>query len=317
MSLNFDEFITSLLERCNLKQTTIDDILSNKKYHKLLEQSFTHKSYDLYNNYEKIETIGDVTLSLAIVNYVVKKYPSIKTAGELSNIKNNLISSSSFATFAKISGFYPYIKIGDLKDDFRTKLLERMRDVKYYNDLFNNKIDDYELNLINQVEAYRKLLTDSFEAFCGTIQTIIDDRAGVEVGPGYAVCYAFISSYLDDIKIPIKFEDTLNSIAYIKRIYDSNDWPRLWPSGVNKTVFTITEKSKIIKDDDGQDKELKWFESIYITYLPLSISPLNKGRVILGTGVGLSKDVAQTFSAIESIKILKEKYGITNINKRR
>lgn len=304
----FDAFLLKLLKRAKLKDTISNDIISNPKYHMLLEQAFTHYSYNPRVNYEKVETIGDVTLNLAIVNYIVKKYPSIKSSGEITNIKKKLISADYFAMFAKEMGFFKHIKIGD-GDDYKNILYSRINNVKYFDFLFKINEADIETNIIIKVDEYRKLLTDAFESFCGTLQTIIDDRSGVDVGPGYAVCYAFITSFLDEIHISPKFEDNLDPIEYLKRIYDANDWPRNWPTNDKKT-FNIAEKQKTIIDEFGNEIILKWYETTYFTYI-------NKGRILLGTGVALTKKLSQHNSASESTKILREKYGISNINKKR
>lgn len=78
---------------------------------------------------------------------------------------------------------------------------------------------------------FMSLLEDTMEAFVGTLQTLIDTYEGARhpdyairgllPGPGYAVCATIVSSFLDEIKFSLKYEDVFDPISRLKqRVFD-------------------------------------------------------------------------------------------------
>jgi len=273
---DFQEFARKLLKRAKIKDSIIDEIWSNDKYKSMIEKAFIHKSYDnnAKSNYEKVETLGDLVLNMAIVNYVVNKY-GVLSSHWLSNIKHRLISSQSFARLAQQINMYPYIKMGW---EDRVSMQEKMDE---HVQLGRDVLD---------VKDYRSLLEDVFEAFCGTLQVIINDRAGMVAGPGYAVCYEFIKSFLDNMEIPMTVEEVFDPISRVKEIYDMNGWS-------NKS----DQMTKTRKLENGD------FQVTYIAYF----NPNSKKFTWLGSAESRNKKEARREAAVETLKILEEKYGIT------
>lgn len=273
--MNFVNFLRDLLQKAELREETIDKILDKQFYREQFEAAFVHKSYDINakKNYEKFEQLGDLVLNMAIVNYVVKKFPVIESAHWLSNIKHRLISGKSFAQIASDANFYPYIKMSDeLKQDINKKI-----------EIATEK----NMNYINEVEEYRKILEDVFEAFVGTLQWIVDDYVSMEAGPGYAVAYSFIKKFLDKIEIPTHIEKIFDPISLVKEIYDHQRWP-------NKT-------SQMTKSTKNEETGMNTV--IYI-------APIKDKRVFLGRGESFDKTEARRKAAEKTLEILKNKYNI-------
>jgi dsRNA-specific ribonuclease len=275
---DFDNLLRELLVRAKIRDETIDKILDNPKYKSQFESAFIHKSYndDAKRNYEKFEQLGDLVLNMAIVNYVVRKFPVIQSAHWLSNIKHRLISGKSFAALADKVGFYPHIKISDELKDEMDKINQRIK-VKSGTSVVENKI-------------YRGILEDVFEAFTGTLQWVVNDYSSLEAGPGYAVSYEFMKSFLDQIEIPTDVEKVFDTISLVKEIYDSQGWP-------NKTnEMTLSRK----------DPETGEHTVTYITVFPNTTR-----RVYLGSGKAYDKTEARRIAATETLSILKNRYNIT------
>lgn len=273
--MDFDNLLRMLLVRAKIRDETIDKILENPKYKSQFEAAFIHKSYDdnAKRNYEKFEQLGDLVLNMAIVNYVTRKFPVIQSAHWLSNIKHRLISGKSFAKLASELGFYPYIKMSVEKREEIDSMI-RQADIQG---------EDY----INVVKEYRSVLEDVFEAFNGTLQWVVNDYANMEAGPGYAVCYEFMKTFLDDIDIPMTMEKVFDPISLVKELYDSQGWP-------NQTKKMILMRV----DEKGMNT---------VTY----ITTMNNRRVYLGTAQSLDKKDAQRKAAVNTLDILKKRYGIT------
>jgi ribonuclease-3 len=83
----------------------------------LLQTAFTHPSYAFENglskseNNERLEFLGDATLSLIIAEYLFEKYPE-KQEGELSKIRSSIVRSESLAGFAKKLNLGDYLLLG-------------------------------------------------------------------------------------------------------------------------------------------------------------------------------------------------------------
>lgn len=271
---NFKELIKRLLKRAKLTDDIINNILNDVKYMNMFRQSFVHKTYDrnAKENYEKVETLGDLALNMAIVNYIINNYPHIQSAHWLSNMKHRLVSGKSFSALAETEGFYPHIKMG--RED-KTMLEEK---IKSHVDMKRD---------IKDIKEYRSLLEDVFEAFTGTLQLVINDLSKMVAGPGYAVCYEFISSFLKQIEIPMTVEEVFDPISRVKEIYDSQGWPN------KSNEMTLTRKTE---NEDFQ-----------VTYV---IKSPNRRFEYLGTAKSRNKKEARREAAINTLKILKKKYGL-------
>jgi hypothetical protein len=83
----------------------MDEILDNNI--ELFEQSFTHESFDYERNYEKLETIGDLSCNLTTGLIITEHYPNLDQA-ELSNMLGYYKSNREFA--AGIASAIPNIE---------------------------------------------------------------------------------------------------------------------------------------------------------------------------------------------------------------
>ncbi|RKZ29522.1 ribonuclease III, partial [bacterium] len=78
---------------------------------KLLELSVTHASYTRShkNSYQRLEFLGDAVISLVVAEFLVKKFPDLDE-GELTNIRQQMISQTSLANAAKILGLDKFVR---------------------------------------------------------------------------------------------------------------------------------------------------------------------------------------------------------------
>ena len=96
-------------EKLNNLQKKINVKFKNIGY---LKQSITHKSYDSFNNYEKVEFLGDRILGFVISKKLIELYPNEKE-GVLDKKLASLVNKNKCSEVAKIIELEKYILIGN------------------------------------------------------------------------------------------------------------------------------------------------------------------------------------------------------------
>jgi len=183
---SFTDFIVSLLEIAKIPSDYLNILTSDES---MIEYSkgFTSKSYDSVNNYEMYELLGDVTANKVIKWYVLRRFPEFNCSEGVPAIARLLIkygAKVSFCSLAESCGFWKFISASDQK---------RQRSKK-------------------------NLLEDTFEAFCGVTESILDDK--VRFGLGHEIVYNFISSLFDTIEMPIRYTDLFDDKTILKEVFD-------------------------------------------------------------------------------------------------
>lgn len=79
----------------------------------LLQKSLTHKSYDIINNYEKLEFLGDRVLGLVISKKLIDLYPDEKE-GILDKKLASLVNKNVCCYIGKKLKLYDFILMGNL-----------------------------------------------------------------------------------------------------------------------------------------------------------------------------------------------------------
>jgi dsRNA-specific ribonuclease len=106
---------------------SIEDRIGYKfRKKELLFQCLTHKSYgneEKVPNNERLEFLGDSVLSVVVSKYLYKKLPNFHE-GELSKIKNQLVSSKSLSNCVKKFKLEKFLKIGKGENKTKGRLKE-------------------------------------------------------------------------------------------------------------------------------------------------------------------------------------------------
>lgn len=275
----FESFIKSLLSRARLTETTMAYLLSPESL-KSFRVAFTHKSMNVsaMENYELAELVGDSVINAIIIAYIRARFPKVVNVDWISRLKNTTVSKEKLASLADKHGFLKWIRMADggLREDedptiknrscvntliYNSRLdindpksatLQRIEDgrVDWRSDLSPEQLqiakDKMFLN-----SRFKSLLEDTMEAFCGTLQTLVDKREGERhpefalrgllPGPGYAICAYLISSFLDEIEFSLEYESVYDAKSRLKqRVFDKFNWP------MKKFFYTEEIPGKII-----------------------------------------------------------------------
>lgn len=193
-SLEFGEFVTTLkmnevinrvLSLSKLKQEYISVILAHESEY---EKAFTSKSFDMEDNYEILEHLGDGIANSFLSWYFIRRFPILDcTVGLkiLARLKINYASKRSFSEIAESFGFWEHIRASsEQKLTYKPSLLE-----------------------------------DVFEAFIGATVKIIDDE--FMVGVGYGIAYKILEAIFDNINISLEYEDLYDPKTRLKEVFDS------------------------------------------------------------------------------------------------
>ena len=143
-----------------------------------LKKAITHKSYDSFNNYEKLEFLGDRILGLIISIKLLDTYPE-DTEGALDKKLASLVNKNRCQEIGKILNLDKYIFIGNKKNNSKIEnkiisdCVEALIGAVYYEKGFNiteKFILDMWKNLIDEskitfVDAKTKLQEYSLKKF--------------------------------------------------------------------------------------------------------------------------------------------------------
>lgn len=184
----FKDLIYSVLDKSKMKKKYIDALLSESSL-KQYSIAFTSAEYSKTDNYEYYEQLGDISANTFIVWYFHRRFPSLNNNEGVSTVARLRINYGSKASFFPIAdnlGFWPFIS---------ATMYEREKDRK-------------------------DLLEDTFEAFLGCTQQLLDNM--FVYGVGYAVIYDILANIFDN-KFPVvslKYEDLYDAKTRLKEIFD-------------------------------------------------------------------------------------------------
>ena len=202
-------------EKFNSLQKKINIKFKNLNY---LKKSVTHKSYNSFNNYEKLEFLGDRILGFVISKKLIDLYPNEKE-GVLDKKLASLVNKNKCLEVARIIGLEKFILVG--------------------NNSSKNKVEN-------------KIVADSIEALIGAIYY---DK-GFEISEKFILNMwkSFISSSKETI-IDSKTKLQEYSLKKFKTLPIYKLVSRSGPK--HKPKFTISVRLKDSKFFDGQGNSKK------------------------------------------------------------
>ena len=275
----FKEFIISLLKLGRLTEKRIEEF-TDKKSMKQFRTAFIHKSYDSEDNYELAEFLGDAVGNNCIAFYLKKRFSEITSTTFITALKHKYISKAALFEMAKNEGFLKHILYG-----------QEMRSIVNSKNPSNHK-------------DYRSMLEDTFEAFIGTVVTVIDGKT--RNGVGNPIACNIINSFISKIDISLDSEAVFTDKQRLKEVYDK---PLGWEI-----------KEELVKARTGS----QWKATIYgypnllreerlgpfkKEEKPLYITFAGK-RKIMAVGYGTDDKIAANVAARKVLEILADDFDI-------
>ena len=188
--LEFRNFIFEILRN----RTSLSDLCARMlvcdRYTKTWDMAFTHSSFDAVNNYKMLEQCGDAVIHHFIKNHILERFPHFrrfpaKYVGVVENINQRCVSRAGLSVLARDLGFGAYVSY----DNSDTAVTESG----------------------GYTKPLSQILEDTFEAFVGALEMIVDDHIGT-TGAGFAVCCEFLH---DLFTTHPKFADLQDRVRHI------------------------------------------------------------------------------------------------------
>lgn len=171
----------------NIVSNFVEDpsLFVNDQALQIWAHAFTHKSYDMERNYEKLEFFGDASSKDLFNNYMKKKYPQFNEQ-EYTEYSNQYLSKNFQSVFAD--------------------------DLKLVSWLIYNPV----------LQINEKIKTDVFESFIGALRDIGDN---IEDGFGLFCCMNFFTILGNSLDFPenMKYGIPLTQVVQINKRYGFSD----------------------------------------------------------------------------------------------
>jgi len=272
------EFLFRLFDKTSgIKRDMLSKYINENTIYKFA-MAMTHESYDMKNNYEYLETLGDITLNKCVVWYFHRRFPELKTLPDANNrmslIKNKNISKEQFADFAR-----------------KIKSFQLIRYKETYTKDGKEKF----------VQMDNKLLTDTFEALMACIEEIVDEVENI-MGVGVCIVYNILASLLDEMNLSIEVEDLMEPKTTILQMFSKRKKDTI--------KFEDAQSVEMVSTESGAKRKEYTFSSV----LDISIYDEKTGRYNnfkIGPAIGKNKLEAQKKVSKLALDYLKKNFGIT------
>jgi dsRNA-specific ribonuclease len=166
---------------------TVKHIVSQPSSLREFQKAFTSSTIDPKFNYEVYEQLGDLSANKIVVQTMYERFPQLRNpegVKVVARLRIKYVSKKQFSDFAFKLGFWDYvIATQDEKDRNRKSLLE-----------------------------------DTFEAFIGCLETVIDQYYGI--GAGFSVVYSFLNPIIIKLPMSLDRDQLFDAKTRLKEIFD-------------------------------------------------------------------------------------------------
>jgi dsRNA-specific ribonuclease len=278
--LEFKRFIATILQKYGGLSDSSVDKYTNADNLQLLMTSLTHWSYDLIENYELLEVLGDATLNTVIVWYYIKIFPELNRMNKeratylMSKLKTKGIEKAQFSNFCELLGLDRFIRYRELHfiETTKTFTIEKM------------------------VLKDRSMKEDVFEAFFGAINSIVNREEGNQLG--YVLVSQIMDKFLDEIdmksKLSLDPRDLEEGISMLKEIFDI-------------LKFKINSNNKIVVEQISEREKNKQPKFRLTLHLFLKSNGFRETTQSFEQEGTKKSDVEEALSR-EALKWLEQKY---------
>lgn len=181
-----ESFIRQILRR-GMEEDKIDKLFSDENSIEYFRHAFTTKAFDVNNNYEFFEQLGDISINKFIVEYIGRRFPQLRSSegvGVIATIRIQYVSKDLLSQLSAKLGFDKFIRFTD------QEILEKHK--------------------------FQNILEDVFEAFFGALEFTINKKWFV--GLGYIYVYKILESIYDDLNIDINYENLVDAKTRLNEI---------------------------------------------------------------------------------------------------
>ena len=195
------QFMVNVLTKyANMGKAETELLFSDKESTSIMRTAFTHWSIPNEINYEMYETLGDKTYNKALMWYIMRRFPELRTdpaANEKLTEASKLYQSAQ--------------KMAGISEKLGLPALVRYAELEYS---VNDKYAEQGF-VMKTIEMDNKMKTDVLEAFVGGLEDLLDGK--VCPGAGYTIVYNILQDLFDEMKdmtIDLRFTKPATSILH-------------------------------------------------------------------------------------------------------
>lgn len=262
--MEFKDFIEGLLEKHNLAKAAIKSIVSDKVHLQALQYALTDSSADPVHNLEMYEIMGDASIHHAITRFIVQRFPQLASAADpqaiVANLRTTLEKGSTGTFLAYQLGFTPYIQCEEetLKDNF-VKVLEDSFEAFYgCLEIIIDSIkgDEKSSRGFKFIEeAITDLLSTTYEKEFATIDEILNRKAWKEVYLRLDSSFKTLKEIMGFNTRVIEFE---KKAPFDRTYFDMQAEEKIDPDGVTRVYCKCRAKLHILDKAQKEFPEMPW-----------------------------------------------------------
>ena len=206
---------------------------------KQFNKAFTHESFDPINNYEYLETLGDITLNKCVIWYFHRRFSNLKNMQRakkiMTNLKTKNVARDKFSELAKRLQFQNYIRYKSTEDPKKQ---------------FRKSIMDHNM------------LSDVFEAVMGTLEDVIDTTEKIPC-IGATPVYNIVASLLDQDEFSIDIATVAEPKTQLMQGFKMRNWQdvvfkdrrteEVTGNGMTANVFYVSTTLTFPHPDTGKN----------------------------------------------------------------
>jgi dsRNA-specific ribonuclease len=240
---------------------------------KQFNKAFTHESFDPINNYEYLETLGDITLNKCVIWYFHRRFPNLKNMPRANKIMTNLktknVARDKFSQLAKRLQFQNYIRYKSTEDPKKQ---------------FRKSIMDHNM------------MSDVFEAVMGTLEDVIDTTEKIPC-IGATPVYNIVASLLDQDEFSIDLAAVAEPKTQLLQGFKMKKWPDV--------VFTDRRAEEVTGNDMTANV---FYVSVSLSFPhPVTGKEVN---IVIPEQRGFKKKDAEKMAARIALDKLKNEFNI-------
>lgn len=251
----FKQWIIDLFTTAQIPQVYIDILIDDQSM-AIYDQVFTSSDVNGKDNYEVYELLGDKTIGKFMIWYFSDRFPFLRSKEGVKIISRLLLLHGSKNVLSELSTELGLPQFITASNTARTHMMA-------------------------------DLAEDTFEAFIGATETILDTR--VIFGIGYTYMYKFLKSIYDKRNVSLEYTDLFDAKTRLKELFDMDD--RL-----------TSLKYNLQQNADAKDLDHRVYSNI--------TASINGRQTKLASGHGQTKAIAEQMAAEQGINLLKTRYGI-------
>lgn len=295
----FESFLRNRLK--TIVGASIIDHFFTPEAMKVWLRAFTDQTYSA-DNYELYEIIGDSAISLAFYDIIREAFPDVAQPKIYSTLKEFHVSEAAFSDLATKAGFLEFLRAAPVvlnSNEMKKKIAEDLWES--YHGALKELGDQIGLELYD-IEIGYKCVKNSMIEVMNNTEIDKDRGAGAfknqlsEIASTLGIKFGTINFFLaTDRKVAFAYVIRRDALKTVLKRFNRTD----------------EDIENIINDVENSSR--RYLQDVPTSANIRNISLNRKEDIVVGRGIGDTRDEAQDRAASEAVKTFRNVYGMTNV----